>query len=229
MTPESSNPYTPPIAVAYMAERLSDTLEPVLGQVVWPLTLRFKFFTLSPKIIVQDATGREVLHVKQKLFKFREHIELFSDSTRTTKLGDIRADRVIDWSARYLFTDASGGAIGSIGRKGWRSIWRAHYEVFNPGDAAPDFTIKEENPIAKVLDSFFGQIPILGIATAWLFHPRYSAVPTSGPEPAMRLTKQAALLEGRFQLELLTTLPVRQQMNLILSFFMLALLERSRG
>jgi hypothetical protein len=45
----------------------------------------------------------------------------------------------------------------------------------------------------------------------------------------MRLTKQAALFEGCFKLDLLEALPEDQEQRLILAFLMLALLERSRG
>ena len=228
MNADETNPYAPPQTDARIRPPATDRLDPVLGGVQWPLTFSFKVFTLAPKVIVRDAAGREVMHVRQRLFKLREHVELFTDGTCATKLGEIRADRVIDWSARYTFTDAAGGPIGAAGRKGWRSLWRAHYEVFNPGDQLPDFTITEENPFAKVMDGLLGEIPLVGLATLWLFHPRYAAT-AAGGAPAMRFTKLPALLEGRFKLELLEPLPVRQQMNLILSFFMLALLERRRG
>ena len=74
---------------------------------------------------------------------------VFTDQTRSVKLGDITADRIIDWSARYNFADSWGVAIGAVGRKGWRSLWRAHYQSYNPGDAEPDYVISEENPMAK--------------------------------------------------------------------------------
>jgi hypothetical protein len=45
----------------------------------------------------------------------------------------------------------------------------------------------------------------------------------------MRLTKQPAFFEGRFQIDQLGELTPREQLNLILSFLMLVLLERSRG
>ncbi len=229
MNSDPLNPYAPPQTDPRPAPPSTDRLEPVLGGVTWPLTFHFKILTFAPKVIVRDATGREVMHVRQRLFKLREHVELFTDSTRATRLGEIRADRVIDWSARYSFTDAEGAPIGSVGRKGWRSMWRAHYDVFNPGDQKADFAVTEENPFAKVMDGIFGQIPLLGLVTVWLFHPRYAATSISTSTPAMRLTKLPAFLEGRFKLDLLTPLPVRQQMNLILSFFMLSLLERRRG
>jgi hypothetical protein len=177
---------------------------------------------------VVDATGRSVIHVRQKLLKFKEHVEIFTDASRSTKLAEIKANKIIDWSARYNFKDAWGGEVGSVGRKGWRSLWRAHYDIFNPGDAVPDFSIREENPFSKVMDGIFGQLPVIGLLTVWLFHPRYLATRTNGA-PAMRLVKKPAFWQGKFDIEQAGPMTPRETMNLLLSFVMLTLLERRRG
>ncbi len=183
---------------------------------------------LASQATVTDALGTIVLHTKQKMFKFREHVEIFTDQSKATLLAQIKANKVIDWSARYDSTDASGRPIGSVGRKGWRSMWRTHYEVFNPGDSQPDFSIREENPFAKIMDGLINDLPIVGMASGYLFHPRYLAARTNG-EPAMRLEKKAAFFEGRFSIQKLGDLTPREELNLILSFMMLVLLERKRG
>ena len=225
MTNQDSNPYATP--ASFLTES-TDALGPYLEGLVFPLKFTFRILTLAPRMDVVDATGRPVIHARQKLFKFKEHVEIFTDATRTTKLADIRANKIIDWSARYNFTDAWGGAIGSVGRKGWRSLWRAHYEAFNPGDSTPDFSIREENPFAKVVDSLFGQIPLLNFLTVFLFHPRYLASRTGG-RAALRLEKKPAFWQGKFSIEQVSDLTARETMNLLLSFIMLTLLERRRG
>lgn len=194
----------------------------------YPLTLSFKILALASQASVIDAEGRVLLYVRQKLLKFKEHVEVFTDSSRNVPLADIRANKVLDWSARYFFTDAAGGEIGSVGRRGWKSMWRAHYDTFNPGDEAPDFTLREENPWTKVLDSVLSGIPIVGMMSGYFCHPSYLATRTDGT-PAMRMTKEAAFWEGRFRFDKLTTLTPREELNLLLSFLMLVLLERSRG
>ncbi len=225
MTAPDQNPYATP-ASAFADS--TDALAPYLEDLVFPLKFTFRILTLAPRMDVVDATGRPVLHARQKLFKIREHVEIYTDATRTTKLAEIRANKIIDWSARYSFTDAWGGAIGSVGRKGWRSIWRAHYEVFNPGDTVPDFVIREENPFAKLVDGIFGQIPLLNVLTVYLFHPRYLASRTPGGA-ALRLVKKPAFWQGKFSIEQVSDLTPREIMNLLLSFIMLTLLERRRG
>ena len=219
------NPYQPP---AIPSVPVTDDISRHLSGLQYPLTLSFKVLAFASQATVTDASGRTVLYTKQKFFKFKEHVELWTDKSQGTRLADIKANKVIDWSARYFSTDVNGGPIGSVGRRGWRSIWKAHYEAFNPGDETPDFSIHEENPWSKVADSLLGDIPILGIFTGYLFHPKYLASRSNGT-PAMRLTKQPAFWEGKFKIEKLGDMTPREELNLFLSFLMLVLLERRRG
>jgi len=222
---QSTNPYEAPVTSAIPA---TDDISRQMQGIQWPLTLSFKILALTKQATVTDANGQVVLYTKQKFFKFREHVEIFTDKTRSTLLAEIKTRKIIDWSARYNFTDAQGGEIGSVGRRGWRSIWRAHYEVFNPGDDNVDFTLREENPIAKVFDSLLGNIPLLGALTGYLFHPRYGATDQTGAV-AMRMTKQPAFWEGRFTIEQFSDLTERQQLNLVMAYMMMIMLERKRG
>jgi uncharacterized protein YxjI len=222
---EVPNPYAPPPIPSIPA---ADDISRQLHGIQYPLTLSFKVLALASQATVTDATGRTILYTKQKMFKFREHVEIWTDPSQGTRLAEIKANRVIDWSARYRFTDANGGEIGSVGRRGWRSMWKAHYETFNPGDNTPDFSIQEENVWVKVADSFFSEIPIIGMASGYLFHPSYLATRSDGT-PAMRMTKQPAFWEGRFQIEKIGEMTVREELNLFLSFMMLVMLERQRG
>jgi len=219
------NPYSPPAVPSIPA---TDDISRHLQGLQYPLTLSFKILALASQATVTDSAGRTVLYTKQKLFKFREHVEIWTDNTRGTRLAEIKANKVIDWSARYFSTDASGAPIGSVGRRGWRSIWKAHYESFNPGDDTPDFSIQEENVWSKVADSFLSEIPILGMLSGYFFHPSYLATRSNGT-PTMKMTKQAAFWEGRFKIEKLGEMTAREELNLILSFMMLVLLERRRG
>jgi hypothetical protein len=223
----TDNPYAPP-ASSIAPPLPKDNIARQIEGIQYPLMLSFKIIALASQATVTDANGRVVLHTKQKLLKFREHVEIFTDNSRATLLAEIKANKVIDWSARYFATDAHGQAIGSVGRRGWRSMWKAHYETFNPGDDQPDFSIREENPGAKLADSILSGIPLVGMLSGYFCHPRYAATRTDGT-PAMRLTKQPAFWEGRFQIDKLGDLNPREELNLFLSFLMLVLLERSRG
>jgi hypothetical protein len=228
MSDTEFNPYAAPKANLEAVRPASDSLAPYLEGIVFPLTFTFRVLTFSPRMDVVDATGRSILHAKQKLFKFKEHIEIFTDATMSTKLADINADRVIDWSARYTFTEPTGGRIGAMGRKGWRSIWRANYEVFNPGGEAIDFRIQEENPFAKFIDGIVGEIPLIGLLSLYLFHPRYLAT-REGGQGVLRMHKRPAFWQRKFTIESLGEMTPRETMNLMLSFIMVTMLERQRG
>ncbi len=207
---------------------VTDDISRQIAGLRYPLTLSFKILALASQATVTDADGRTVLYTKQKLLKFREHVEIWTDASRGTRLADIKANKVIDWSARYFATDASGQPIGSVGRRGWRSLWKAHYETFNPGDNVADFSIREQNPWSKVADAVLSDIPLLGMFSGYVFHPSYIAT-RSDNRPAMSLTKQPAFWEGRFKIEKLGEMTAREELNLFLSFLMLVLLERRRG
>lgn len=194
----------------------------------YPLNISFKIMALAPQIYVSDAQGSTVCYVKQKMFKLKEDIQIFSDDSKSRQIASIRANKVIDWSAKYFFADAQGGEIGSVGRQGMKSIWRARYDVFNPGDDQADFKIEEENPWVKVMDGLFGSIPILGALSGYVFHPTYVATRTDGT-PAFRVRKQPAFFEGKYTIEKLADLTVQEETTLIYSFVMLLLLERARG
>ncbi len=195
----------------------------------YPLNFSFKIVALAPQIRVTDASGAQILYVKQKLLKLKEHVEVFTDDSRAQKLCDIRADRVIDWSAAYLFSDPAGNAFGGVRRKGMRSLWRAHYEIF-AGDAKEDaqFTIREEKAFVKVMDGIFGDIPVVGMLSGYVFHPSYLITRGDGT-PVLRVRKRPAMWEGKYDIELLGELDQSEQVRTLVAVLMMLLLERRRG
>ena len=97
---------------------------------------------------VTDAAGQLVLYVKQKVFKLKEEVTVFADEEQMRPLFNINADRVLDFSAQYSFTDGGGMPLGAVKREGVRSIWRAHYQILSQG--MPEMTVQEENPWVNV-------------------------------------------------------------------------------
>lgn len=192
----------------------------------YPLKLSFKIVALSQKMSVTDATGALVCFVKQKAFKLKEAVTVFADEAMTEPLYKINADRVFDWSAKYHFTNADGTAIGFIQREGRKSLWKASYKI-NDGNAEV-MKINEENPWAKFFDALLGELPIIGIFTGYLFHPSYLLSRTDGTE-LVRITKQPAFFEGKFNIEKLADMPPEEELRSLLGLMMMVLVERSRG
>ena len=192
----------------------------------FPLDLSFKKIALSPQVKVSDASGRVVLYTKQKAFKLKEAVTVFADVEQARPLYTINADRVLDFNARYNIADTAGRPLGAIARKGRKSLWRAHYEVMDGG--GQPMTIQEENGWVKVGDALFGEIPILGIFSGYVFNPSYVLTNASGA-PLMRIAKQPAFMEGRFRIEKLAELSESDETRAVLGFLMMVLLERRRG
>ena len=192
----------------------------------YPLTLSFKVVALAPQIFLSDAQGNPICYVKQKMFKLKEAVQVFTDSTKSTELCSIAADRVLDFSACYRFTDVSGDEFGSVRRKGMRSLFKAHYEIED--DGVVQGSINEENAWAKVMDSVFGEIPILGLFTGYLFHPKFLVTRNDGT-PILRVEKQPAFFEGKFKLEKLAEMDATEEMRAFMAVIMMTLLERRRG
>ena len=193
----------------------------------YPLSLSFKLLALASQIYIRDANGNLLGYVKQKLFKLKEDINIFADEGQTQHLFNIKADRMLDFSANYRFTDNQGGVIGSIRRKGMRSIWKANYEI---SDAAGNqaLRINEENGWVKVGDALLGELPIIGMFTGYLFNPSYMISRADG-SPVARLKKQPAFFEGKFNLEPQIQLSGNEETLVLLSVLMMTLLERRRG
>jgi uncharacterized protein YxjI len=192
----------------------------------FPLELNFKKIALSPQVLVRDASGQVVLYTKQKAFKLKEAVTIFADAEQTRQLYTINADRVLDFNAKFNIADASGRSLGAVARKGRKSIWRAEYEVLDGG--ASSMMIREENGWTKVGDALFGEIPILGIFSGYVFNPSYLLTNASGAA-LMRLSKQPAFMEGKFRIEKLGVMSESEETCAVLSFLMMVLLERRRG
>lgn len=193
----------------------------------YPLDLSFKLLALASQIYIRDANGQLLGYVKQKLLKLKEDINVFADEQQTQHLFNIKADRVIDFSARYNFTAASGQPLGSIKRRGMRSIFRANYEIYDENDQQV-LQIHEENGWIKVVDALLGELPIVGMFTGYFFNPAY-VVSRMDNTPIARLQKQPAFFEGVFRLTPIAPLQGEEETRVLLSVLTMTLLERSRG
>ena len=193
----------------------------------YPLTLSFKILAVAPQIFVKDAAGNSLFYVHQKLFKLKEQIRVYRDSSKEVELFQINADRVIDFSARYSFTGPDDQALGSIKRKGARSLWKATYEI-EDRDGRPLYTIEEESAWVKLLDGLLGEIPVLGAFTGYFLNPTYLV--QSAGKPVFKVVKHRSFLESTFEIQAEGDAPSgADEAVAVLGVLMMVLLERSRG
>lgn len=194
----------------------------------YPLSLTFKITTLSSDFSVTDVHDNQLFYVRQKMFKLREELTVSRDSSEAQKLYTIKANQWLDFSASYGFVNAAGEYLGSIARKGWASIFKAHYDVFD-AEKQHCYTIREENAWIKVLDGIFGDIPIIGLLSGYVFNPAY-LVTDHTQLVAVRLVKQPSLLGRRFKLEKMSGFrTAADEERVLLALSMLLMLERQRG
>jgi hypothetical protein len=161
------------------------------------------------------------------MLKLKEEVQVFSNESRSELRYVIKADRWLDFTATYTFTDSRGYELGKIARKGWASLWKAHYEILDERQQQ-DLLIREENPWAKVFDSMLGEVPVLGMLTGYLFHPAYIVTRPDGTLVA-RLTKEPSFFGRRFTIHKLTGFETGEEQRILLGLMMLILLERNRG
>jgi hypothetical protein len=193
----------------------------------FPLTFRFKRIALAPQVYVRDADDQLQLYVKQKLMKLKEAVNVFGDEAQTRLLYTIGADRVLESRARYTIHDAAGVEVGALQAMGLRSLWKLHYQIAGPGGAVL-FDVREDNPWVKVVDSLFGEIPVLGLFSGYLFNPKYNVTRPDG-SLALRLVKIPSLGGRRFQVERVAELAADEEGAAVLSLLMMVLLQGERG
>lgn len=86
-------------------------------------TIRAKVFDLVPQFFITDQQGQMVGYCRQKLFRFKEEIVLYTDRTRESELLRIKARQIIDFGATYDVRLPNGQSIGSLRRKGLKSTF----------------------------------------------------------------------------------------------------------
>ena len=198
-----------------------------MNSLVFPLQLTFKITTFSNDFLAFDANGNTVAYVRQKKLKIVEEVQVYSDDSRSELNYTIRANKWLDFSATYTFTNKTGMEIGRIVRKGWASLWKSHYEIMDERQQQ-DLLVREENPWAKVFDSILGEIPGLGMLTGYMFHPSYIVTRPDGTQ-VVRLKKEPSFFGRKFTIDKLATFESGEEERILLGLMMLILLERQRG
>ena len=193
----------------------------------FPISFKFNIGTFANDFTATDANGNTVAYVKQKLFRLKEAITIYSNTSRKKVAYTIAANSWLDFSAAYNIKDAQGTYIGKVARKGWTSIWKASYQIIDQHDKL-QYYINENNPWVKVIDSAAGNIPILGFFTGYLFNPSYNVKDLKG-ETIVKLVKSPSFFGRKFKVKLIKPIDSDDDDRIMLSLMMLVLLERKRG
>jgi len=194
----------------------------------FPIDFVFNIGTFANDFTATDKNGQVVAYVKQKMFKFKEDITIYDNENQTKENFRIQADKWIDFSAAYSITDLNTQQeLGKVGRKGWRSLWKASYQLIDQHQKL-QYHINEDNPWVKVFDSVIGEIPILGFFTGYFLNPTYSVTNLRG-EVIAKLNKEASFTGRKFKVEKIKNIDNDDDQRIIIGLMMMILLERRRG
>ncbi|MCW7488510.1 hypothetical protein [Leptospira meyeri] len=104
--------------------------------------------------IFDENKNNLLFFVKQKAFKLKEDITVYADETKSKELLKIKARSVIDFSATYDVVDVtSNEPIGSLRRKGFKSILKDSWEILDTKDQVIG-SIDEDSMLKAILRRF---------------------------------------------------------------------------
>ncbi|MCG6143849.1 hypothetical protein [Leptospira bandrabouensis] len=112
-----------------------------------------KIFGGEIRIFDENKTNL-LFFVKQKAFKLKEDITVYADETKSKELLKIKARSMIDFSAIYDVVDVSSNeSIGSLRRKGFKSILKDSWEILDAKDQVIG-SIDEDSMLKAMLRRF---------------------------------------------------------------------------
>jgi uncharacterized protein YxjI len=206
----------------------------------YPLTLRFKLIAISNQFELIDHQGQALGYVKQPWTKIKEAVSVFRNDKMDALLYTIKADRILDFRAKYTIADAQGRPIGELQRHMVKSWFKSTYSLtvaqsgsdggFGRSSVASQaaYTVTETNPWVKVLDSLISEIPFIGAIAGYFLHPRYAIQDSSGVE-RLEIRKRPSFFERKFDITALPGLDPIAEKPLVLAALMMILLESKRG
>jgi uncharacterized protein YxjI len=114
-------------------------------------TLKKQVLALTGIFRLYDDAGNVVAYSKQKMFKLREDIRVYTDESQSQELLHIQARQIIDFSAAYdVYDTLENCLVGTLRRRGFRSMVRDQWNVLAPGDQLIG-TLAEDNVIRAML------------------------------------------------------------------------------
>jgi uncharacterized protein YxjI len=97
--------------------------------------LRRQAIALTGKFRFYDPAGRMIMFSEQKMFRLREDIRVYDSEDKMREVLSIKARQIMDFSAAYDVVDTEmNQKVGTLRRKGLRSILRDEWEVLDAND-----------------------------------------------------------------------------------------------
>lgn len=132
-------------------------------------TIRQKVFKIfGDSFHIFDAQGNIVAFCKQKAFRLREDLRVYTDESQSTELMRIGTRQIIDFSPTFIVSLGDAGELVRFQRRGMRSTFvRDEWEVLSPSGKQIGF-VREDGSTALTVARRFIE------AIAFLFPQSYS-------------------------------------------------------
>lgn len=155
------------------------------------LVRRKVFKLLGGAFHVFDPAGNVVLYSKQKAFKLKEDIRIYTGEDMGTEVLTIRTDQIIDLGATYHVHDSQQGGVrvGSLKRKGLKSMLRDEWVILDP--SGQEVGIIQEDSVALAL--------LRRLMVGWLLPQKYYG--TIGNNPVSVFTRNFNPLVSKMSLD----------------------------
>lgn len=124
-------------------------------------TIRRKVFAIfGASFHVYDPSGAVVAFCRQKAFRLREDLRLYTDDSQSEELLTMRTRSIIDFGATYDVALPGGEIIGSLRRKGLKSFVRDSWLIYGPAGNELA-TITEDSSTMAILRRLHGAFALL--------------------------------------------------------------------
>ena len=108
---------------------------------------------------IYDQDNNLVFFAKQKAFKLKEDIRIYSDESQTDELLTIKTPQILDIVAIYNVTDATTGeSVGAIRRRGIKAIVKDEW-IFLSTDGQEIGKLAEKSVMSAIMSRLIKLIP----------------------------------------------------------------------
>jgi len=114
------------------------------------LVRRKAFKLFGAAFHIYDPSGRVVFYSKQKAFKLKEDIRVYTGEDMRTEVLTILARQIIDFSAAYdIFDPGNNSKVGALRRKGMKSFFKDEWIIMDAEDR--EIGLIKEDSVALAL------------------------------------------------------------------------------
>jgi hypothetical protein len=119
------------------------------------VSCRKKILAIAPTFEIFDLQGTPLVYCQEKLFKIKDDIRVYADSTKKVELLRIKQRNIVDWAGIFdVFDPASNAKLGAFRRKGWRSWVRDEWHLLDPNDQQIGTILETGNAFLRRLFKF---------------------------------------------------------------------------